>query len=166
MKLRLLIFSALFLLVSLYGCSSNKTINLPNAGVPANDLNQDLVIEIVPMFNTFKVGQAVSLLVHLRSEIEVRTTPNFNARLFVLPPESSEWQEIEEVPDLGVFEPVDIVMSKKADGLDEVSFSVFPSIQNEGEPVQLLVIITGDVYMDGQQTDKKVGAYTIVNLKP
>ena len=166
MNLRFLIFSVLFLFVSLYGCSSNKAIDLPDTGIPADELNQDLAIEIVPMFNTFKVRQAVSLLVHLRSEIEVRTTDNFNARLFVLSPEGSEWQEIEEVPDLGVFQPVDIVMSKKADGLDEVSFSVFPSIQKAGKPVQLLVIITGDVYVDGQKTDKKVGAYTIVNLKP
>jgi hypothetical protein len=166
MKIHWLIFSVFFFLVSLTGCSSKKAIDLPDAGVPVDELNQDLVIETDPMFNTFKIGQAVSLSVHLNSQIEVRTTDNFNARLFVLSSETSEWQEIEEVPDLGVFEPVDIVMSKKAGSFDDVSFSVFPSIQNIGGSVQLLVLITGDVYADGQKTDKKVGAYTIVNLKP
>ena len=165
MKFRLILFSGIILFASLYGCSGNKALELPDIGIPVDELNQDLIISVDPMFNTFKIGDSVGFLVHLKSEIEVRTTENFNARLFVLSPDS-DWQEIQEVPDLGIFEPVEITMSKRQGGFEDMSFWVYPKIQSQGNSIMLLVFITGDVYQDGRNTGETVGAYTIVNLKP
>ena len=166
MKFPYLFLSVVFIFAALYGCSSSKTIDLPDLGIPVDELNRDLVIDVEPGFNSFKIGQCVDLTVYLKSEIEVRATEHFNARLFVLSSEKSDWQEVQEVPDLDIFEPFEIVMSQKEGSLNFTHHSVCPSISNQSNPIQLLVLITGDVYKDGQNTGKKVGAYTVATLKP
>ena len=166
MKFPSLLFPVLFFFAALYGCSSSKAIDLPDLGIPVDELNRDLVIDVEPRFNSFKIGQCVDLTIYLKSEIEVRATEHFNARLFVLSSEKSNWQEIQEVPDLGIFEPFGIVMSQKEGSFNFTHHSVCPSVPSQSNPIQLLVLITGDVYKDGQDTGKKVGAYTIVTLKP
>ena len=78
----------------------------------------------------------------------------------------SDWQEVQEVPDLGIFEPFEIVLSKKEGGFDKTSVTLFPKIPSQGKTTELLVFITGSIYMNGQDTGQTTSAYTIVSLKP
>jgi len=165
-------FSTLLLLLSVFACIPKKLPDIPDIGIHPDALNKDLQIEIIPSFNSFKIGEPISILVHLISDIEIETSPNFNARMFTMDTETSSWQEVSEISSHGIIKIPDemktssIVLSLKDNSVRELSVSLYPDLPNRTRPVDLLIIVTGNVIQNGRVSDQKVGAFIIVRLKP
>jgi hypothetical protein len=166
MKVKLAFFLILFLLFTIAGCSENNLPDIPDVGTSADQLNKDLRLVAFPTFNTFKIGESIHLEVRLESDIEVEITPDFDAQIFVLNTETKEWQEVQEVPDLGVFEPQTFVLSREDGGIKEISIDLDPDLPNRSETVNLLTVVIGNVLQNGKTTGYKTGASFIVKLKP
>jgi len=43
---------------------------------------------------------------------------------------------------------------------------IFPIIKNASDPIQLRIVITGNIFRDGKPTDIRVGAFIDVTLYP
>ena len=54
----------------------------------------------------------------------------------------------------------------KGDPYKTLGAVIYPIIENTDEPINLRVVITGNIFRDGKQTDTKVGAYIDVTLYP
>lgn len=154
------------MLFAVVGCSEDNLPGIPNIGMPDNQLNKDLSLVALPTFNTFKTGKSVNLEVLLKTNIEVEISPDSDSQIFVLNSETKEWKEIQEVPDLGIFEPQTFVLSIKDGGVKEISVSVYPDLPNKSKPVTLLIVVTGDILQNGKPTNHKTGAFIVVELKP
>lgn len=148
------------------GCSSNNFPNIPETGIPVEHLNKDLKLIALPAFNTFKIGESINLELRLVSNLKVEVSPESGTQLFSLNSETNEWQQVQEVPDLGVFEPQTFILSLEDNGINEISVSLYPSLPISTKPIDLLIIVIGNVIQEGRISDQKVGAYIIVKLKP
>jgi hypothetical protein len=75
-------------------------------------------------------------------------------------------EELNVAPDdfLGTSSGV-ILSNKDKDLLAYLGVRLSPTLQNDA-PVNLLIIISGYLYENSIITDKKVGAYTLIKLKP
>lgn len=166
MKINLSYLLILPLLFAVVGCSKDNLLDIPNVGIPDNQLNKDLSLAAFPTFNTFKIGKSVNLEVRLETNVEVEISPDSDAQIFILNTETKEWETIQEIPDLGVFEAQTFVLSVKDGGVKEINISMYPNLPNRSEPVTLLIVVTGDILQDGKPTNHKTGAFIIVELKP
>jgi hypothetical protein len=156
----------IFLLLITAGCSSDRFPNIPETGISAEHLNKELKLTALPAFNTFKIGESINLELRLESNLEVEVSPESDTKIFYLNSETNEWQQVQEIPDLGVFEPQTFVLSLKDNGINEISISLYPSLPIGTKPIYLLIIVTGNVIQEGKVGNRKVGAYIIVKLTP
>ncbi len=125
-----------FLTLFLTNCSPHNLPSIPNIGIPSSELNHDLAVYAPIALNSFKIGKSVGLFVRLKSDIEIETSSDFNARIFVLDNHQRDWKEISQLPDLGIpnvgiFAPQNVIMSLKADGVKDLGISLFPDLRNE-----------------------------------
>lgn len=171
----------LFILAFLSGCLNQTEVNLPDIGIEQNNLNQELEIILLPS-NTYKIDEPIELVVRLHSNVEIYTNYDFGVRMFVLNETSSQWEEVYDPaishPDGSGFElnfiqngfhtgSDNITLSTKDKSkLNQLGINLYPTIKNENKHIKLLIVVSGYIYEDGTITEKKVGAYTIINLKP
>jgi len=177
-KYKLIVVLMLFLLPS---CQAQTEINLPDIGIEQNNLNQELEIILLPS-NTYKIDETIKLVVRLRSNIEIYTNYNFGVRMFILDETLNQW---EEVYDPAISYPEgsgflqdnflnkfyigsdNIILSTKDKGkLNQLGINLHPKTKNKNKHIKLLIVVGGYLYENETVTEQKVGAYTIVNLKP
>jgi hypothetical protein len=156
---------AVLLLLFLSGCSEKK-LDLPNIGIPDSQINEDLVLEAYSAFNTFKIGEPITLEVRLKSEATVQVSPDSASQIFIQDHRTGSWQVVKEVPDLGVFESQTFVLTSDETGINEISVSIFPKLTPSSKPIDLLIFITGNIIEGEKVTEKKTSSYIIVRLKP
>lgn len=176
MKIKVALF-ALTISILLAGCSPQ----IPDVGVSPKYLNRYLEIRTVPDFNKFKFNESIVLDVMVRTDVEVKV--NFRGtRIFMFDDEINDWREIKDkgFSGSGIFRDIDLFpehSSKPPDTLLSTTcvstqckpvetFGIDPDILNNGKPVDILVVVVGNVYENGTMTDKKTGAYIIFTLKP
>ncbi len=176
MKIKVVLF-ALTISILLAGCSPQ----IPDIGVSSKFLNHYLEIRTVPDFNEFKFNESIVLDVMAQTDVEVKV--NFgDTRIFMFDGEVNDWREIKDkgFSGTGIFRDIDLFpeySSKPPDILLSTTcvsiqckpvetFGIDPDIPNDGKPVDILVVVVGNIYENGIMTDKKTGAYVIFTLKP
>ena len=163
-----ILFVSLFFVSS---CSSSSLPSIPDIGILPTALNRDLGIIIYPALNSFKIGDPISLTVRLNSQVEIETSSDANARIFLLNSQTKNWTAVPQVsrltiPNAGVFATHNIILSLNSDGVKELDIILNPALQNESKPVTLLIFVTGNILHNGTASDQRVGAYITLTLKP
>jgi hypothetical protein len=165
-------FLSILLLFSLlvHGCQYSQNIELPpvpDFGVASNRLNKDLELFLRKSYNTFKIGDTIVLDIHLKSDIQVRPNPNFDARMYLLNRQSNQW---EEVPDFSkndaggiFFDTSDFVLNANN---PNAAISVHPILDKKEEAITLLIAIKGKVLDANNHEIGWTGSYIVVTLKP
>jgi hypothetical protein len=161
-----IILLSVFLLSACESFIKSELPPLPDLGITQNILNADLEMLFRPSSdNTFKIGDAIVIDIHLKSDIQVKSDASFLSKLYLLDKKSNKWVE---VPDFISYGAAGILI-----GTNEIILTpdnpncaivVSPIVENKSEEVTLLVTIKGEV-LDNKK-NSWVGSYIVVNLKP
>ena len=166
MKKQLLFQVLVILLINVTTCTNQDQVqagDMPDIGVPANEINSRLVAKAPEALNDFKIGgQGVDLIISVISGDQVAFTHNFGARLFIN--NNGQWQEI---ANLMIYPSGYLVIAPNGQPpLREGWASVDPILPDRNKLVTVRIFVVGNIYKDGEITDVKTAAYVDVELKP
>jgi len=146
------------------GCASNRDVNPlpPKLSVPDGLLNKDLRVTAPAVWNNFKKKEDITLEITLVTNKQIVTAPDFNAEIFLYDDTTKEWEKIK---NLGNYEtpPDEIVLHQGGVKIMPLlpDFSQILASQNK-----VLILVSGNVIENGNKTNKVVGTYIILKLKP
>jgi len=132
--------------------------------VPA-PMDTGLRLKLVEVGETLSGAPAITLLLENRSRDQVWfLAPQYGTRIFVYSESNGEWVEVDDL-STPVSEVEDILVPK-GQGMNWLAevFAV-PSIPDTRETVTVRIVVTGEIYRDGQRTGEEVGAYIDVTLQ-
>lgn len=181
MSLRNIVQVVILISVLLAGCARK----IPDVGISSQYLNSHLEIQPTPNINKFGFNETIALNIKARTSIEVKVTFS-SIRIFMFDEKISDWQEIGEINDnnpflaLGIVGNLDLPNEISSDLPDVIlskgcvdnhckkveTFGVKPNVKNNGKSVDVLVVVSGNIYKNGIMTDQKTGAYIIFTLRP
>lgn len=148
-----------------FGCSkkpSTSEVDMPDIGIPLNELNTKVRLAAPRGWNTFKIGHIIAINVDVISSEQVEFTFDYGARIFIW--KDNQWSE---VPNSMGYPEGDIILPITGNGpFTSGSTSVVPVISNVNEPVTVRIFVIGYIYKNGQITDKRTGAYIDVKVYP
>ncbi len=158
-----ILISLSLLFVACTSCMAKQTeLDMPDVGFPANEMNTQIRLQAPQGWNTFKIGDLVSLAVEVIGSKEIAFAMDYGARMFIK--ENEKWTEIENFatyPGGHVF-----LLPAKGDPFKIGHAGVDPIFQEQDHPITLRIILVGFIYQDNKITDEKVAAYIDVLLKP
>ena len=147
------------------GCTSNNNddIHLPSPlSIPESMLNKDLRVAAPVALNDFTKEDLIILDITLVTDNQIVTSPDFNAEMYIYDNTSKEWKRIENLVKYET--PPDEIFMKQGDSNFLVlfpDFSQFPASLNK-----VFILASGNIVENDQRTNKMIGTYIILNLKP
>ena len=152
-----------FYLVILMGCSnSTSTSNMPEVGIPLEEMNRYIEIIAPSAWNSFRTNHVVGLVVRVTGKESIAFTFDYGTRLFIL--QNDDWVEVRNITTYP--EGHMIIPPWENNPRNEGGVDMRPDLPNPDKPVLLRIVLIGNIYRDNQVTDEKVGGYIDVNLKP
>lgn len=142
------------------GCTPEMD-TIPEVGIPLDDFNKDLVISFPPQWNTFKIGEGLTASIVMNSDLEVVVPSDYNVKIFVYEKRDEEWVIVENYAQ---YYETNLILDSSQ------KYSIFgfnPKLnQNQNKPLSVFILIFGYELKDGQITNNRVGAYSIIKLYP
>ena len=148
------------------GCESNNSdaiLPLPTLSIPESMLNKDLKIIAPTIWNDFKTKEDfITLEITLVTNKQIVTAPDFNAEIYLYDDTVKEWKKIENLANYDN-PPDEIIMHQEDYNILALvpDLSKTPASQNK-----VLILVSGNVIENGSKTDKVIGTYIILTLKP
>ena len=138
--------------------------DMPEIGIPVESLNSQVNAFAPKGWNTFKVGDPITLEIYVIGNEEIIFPPDFGIRTFLY--RDGNWTEVvESVPV--AYSHGDVILSPYRGNLFVSGTAVaFPILQNANDLMLLRIFVSGHIYRNGKATDEKVGAYVDVILHP
>jgi hypothetical protein len=145
------------------GCSRHSKIaSMPDLGIPDEEMNRRIRLEVPDGWNTFKIGDGVALNVDNISTEPVSFQYDFGAKIFVL--QDKKWVEI---PNLMKYPEGDLLLYPSQGGpFMQGEADVDPILSDTNQPVTIRIVLIGNIYRDGQITNDQTAAFIDVDLKP
>jgi hypothetical protein len=129
-------------------------------------MDTGLRLKLVEVRDASTEAPTVTLLIENHSNDQVRfLAPGYGARIFVYSESSGAWVEVDD-RIVSTSESEDILVPKGQGMNWGAIVSVGPSIPDTRRPVTVRIVVTGEIYRDGQRTGEEVGAYMDVTLQP
>ncbi len=162
-------FLQFFLLVIVLFYSSVSCVGnvlpsgFPIQSIPSENINTYLKIYTPIGWNDFRVGSPIAIEIINISDETISATLDFSIQCFTY--SDSKWNLLPKVPverNEGY-----LIMRPSIDiPQDALASVIFPIIKNADVPIDLRVLVTGNIFRDGKPTDMRVGAFTDVTLYP
>jgi len=165
MKIRFHISLYLILLPSLLltGCDKERsTAQMPDLGIPKEEINTRLHLSAPQGWNTFKIGDDIGISVDVVSANQIAFQHDYGAKIFVL--EDEKWKEVAnfmKYPD-GYL----VLSQSNGDPFKIGSAVVEPILPEFNEAITLRIVLIGNIFIDGQITDEQTAGYVDVKLSP
>jgi hypothetical protein len=156
----LLLISSIFLMS---GCNQRtEIIPMPDFGVPSEEMNTKIHLEVPEGWNTYKIGEAIEINVEVIAKEKIAFEYDYDAKIFVL--EDKEWVE---VPNLMEY-PEGTLILPPSNGEPNLqgSASVDPVLPKFDHQVTIRIVLMGNIYRNEQVTNERVASYVDVVLKP
>lgn len=163
LKLNCIVF--ILVALSAYACSNKSTYpetEMPDIGVPEREINTRLRLSAPDGWNTFLIGDAVSLAVEVITNDQIAFPYDYGAKMYVN--EENQWEEIGNFMKY----PNGFLVLSSANGskIKIGDAGVDPVLPETNKAVTLKVVLIGYFYRDGQITNDKTAAYIDIQLKP
>jgi hypothetical protein len=161
------LFRIFLLLISfnllLASCKSPPSASdMPELGIPVEEINTKVRISAPAGWNTFKTDDMVVLVVEVISEDPVVFPNDYGAQLFLW--NKGQWVEIDD--DVINPEGEIIVSPVNNDPHNLGSAGVGPVLPDPDKPAWVRIILIGNVYRNNEATNERVAAYIDVHLTP
>lgn len=132
--------------------------------MPIENLGRDIELRIIvnDPDRSLKVGWPISLKLENLSREKIVFPIGYGIRIFTN--SGSGWVEVKDKVLYRAEDIQEIVVNPKGSPASGTSITAFPDLQNEGQPVDVLVFIVGQ--KKGPDGDEEVGAYAKVTLQP
>jgi hypothetical protein len=166
MKMKLHQIALVFLIIipNVFACTSstNGTPEMPDIGIPLDQFNTQFKIVAPDGWNTFKVGDGVTLDIEVIGDNPIAFKADYGAALFVL--KEDHWVEVANMMKYpkGYF----FLEPARGEAFKTGAASVDPILNDIHEAITLRVILIGNIVKDKQITDERVAGYIDVELKP
>jgi hypothetical protein len=153
----------IFLLILMVGCRQVSTEpQMPELGIPEDEINSRFLIKAPAGWNTFKVGKVIVLDVEVTSNDQVEFDYANGIRIFAL--EGNEWIEIQNL--MNYPEGSILLSPAKGDPFKTGGVGVVPLLEKSNDKVTLRIVLIGTIYKDGQKTNELTAAYVDILLHP
>ena len=152
--------SIAIILIIIFICGCTKAQDRPHPeDISATNLNQAIQIVLPQAWNTFKVGDHISIQIVNISKRTLAFDKDFGSRIFIV--ENDQWVEVNnKLLSLG---EENILIKPPTNNKNETrGFSFSPDLGEETSRTELRVYIFGKF----SGTEEVVGAYTDVVLQP
>jgi hypothetical protein len=166
MKTALKVIIIVFFCFLSAGCTYNNGGEipvLPNLSIPENMLNKDLRVTAPAAWNDLKKEEDfIDLSINLVTDKQIVTLPDFNAEIYIYDDIAKQWIIIE---NLGNYEtPPDEIFMRQG---DVKGLAILPDLsQTTDSQNNLLILVSGNIVENGNKTNKVIGTYIILALKP
>ena len=127
------------------------------------EMNTRISLTQVPEFGEAKIGWAFSLLLQNEADRPVWVAWDHNPREFLYSDDLDEWVEI---PDSTVFSSEGEVLPAQGVRAPIILLPVAPYLEPSDTPVQVRVVVVGQIMSEGVPTDEEVGAFIDVMIYP
>jgi len=135
---------------------------LPDVGIPAEEINKRIKLIAPQEWNTFKTGEVIGISVEVISEDQIAFQHDYDVLIFAL--KDREWVE---VPNLMNYPEGYVLLSKpNGEPFKRGDARVDPILPDLDKNVTVRIIIVGNIYRDGQITEDQTAAYIDLELKP
>ena len=165
MRIYLVVFLVLFLMAA---CGKKELSPSEEAFAMLVPVPMDtgLRLKLVEVRDASSAAPTIDLLIENHSSDRVWfLAPGYGSRMFIYSEPNGEWVKVED-RIVSASEGEDILVPK-GQGMNWAAMvSVGPSIPDTGESTTVRIVVTGEIYWDGQRTGEEVGAYTDVTLQP
>jgi len=165
MKSKLKFIMIVLICILSSGCSTQSHIIEPPAGlsVPDGSLNKDIRITAPANWNDFKKeNEFIALEITLVTDKQIVTRPDFNAEIYLYDDAIQEWEQIVNYADYET--PPDEITLHHGD--DKILVVLPYQSQASVSQNNILILVSGNVIENGVKTDRVVGTYIILKLKP
>lgn len=113
----------------------------------------------------FKIGDSVHLSLENHSKEKVKFPTDYGVRIFTCSKVDKAWSEIKNgmkyLPSGSRH-----LSPKGTDSPGVIDIGLWPLLENEGNPIEIRVVVVGNVERNNVMTDEQVGAYLDLTLEP
>lgn len=157
------LINTIFLLSLLVGCRQVSTEpQMPDVGIPEDEINSRFLIKAPSGWNTFKAGKVIVMDVEVTSNDQIEFDEANGIRIFML--ERNDWIEIQNLMN---YPGGSILLSPaKGDPFKNGTVAVVPLLEKSNDKVKLRIVLIGTIYKDGQKTNELTAAYIDILLNP
>ncbi len=155
----------ILLALCLAGCWTleNKEFPVaPDIGVDLGILNQDLEITAPSSRNDFKINENITLLVHLKTDIQVSS--DFDIQIFTLDKHNEEWVENTKfdprITTIDLSESENVILNKEN---RNIAIFVRPANNDQDKEVVLLIMLKAAI-INKTQVNGLTASYIVVIL--
>jgi hypothetical protein len=127
------------------------------------EMNTRISLTQVPEFGEPRIGWAFSLLLENEADRPVWLGWDHNPREFLYSDDSDEWVEIR---DSTLFSSEGEVLPAQGARAPIILLPVAPYLEPGDTPVQVRVVVVGQIMADGVPTDEEVGAFIDITIYP
>ena len=160
----------LVLLIVAISAASCKSADLSpedaafNKIIPLDGMNSKLkFIPLDSKDDPYRIGKSISIGLKNLSESKIIFPSDYGLQLFIN--NDGQWKKVD---NLGQYIPEGNTqispMSPDTPGQTAIGF--YPDLKNQGQPIQIRVVIQGILYEGETSTDEKAGAYIDIMLQP
>ena len=134
--------------------------------IQVEEMNTKIKFWKLKRTETYKIGDSVHLTLENLSEYKIKFPGDFGVRIFRYDEDNDTWIEIKNgmiyIPPGSTTQ----VSPKGPDLPGVIGIGLWPILQNEGQPIDIRVVVVGSVERDNVLTDEQVGAYIDLTLLP
>ena len=146
------------------GCRVNiDSLDIPNLQLLKKDINKDVVIYAPGGWNSYLIGQPISIMVENKGEDIIVFTNDYGINVYTN--KNGNWIELEVVPTQYLEGDIYLIPAEN-DPIYFGSTMFEPIIVDQSQPIKIRITVKGNRYIDNYVTDQLVAAYTDVWIFP
>jgi hypothetical protein len=156
-------WSILMILILLHNCgyhTPSSLSDMPNIGIPREEINTRIRLSAPEGLNTFKIGDAIGLAVEVISNDQVAFDDDYGARIFLR--QNDQWTEIDN--DFDYQQGKVLLEPTRGDPFKVGVTVVNPRLPLQSDALTIRIVVVGKIYQKGRITNNKTAAYVDVHL--
>lgn len=155
---KLIIFSICLLFIS--ACIKSEPTP-PDCGISTDNFNNQLQVGFIDVWNTYKIGDSVFFSASLKENIQVVAPLDFNLEIYVLNPDSNQWERVENATNYEGEKPLILNSDRKS-----LMQTVYFKTKRKDQPIPVFFCISGMIDDKNSETKQTVGASGEFTLHP
>jgi len=132
--------------------------------IPLAGMNSKLeFIALDTKDSPYRIGTSIALGLKNLTDFTIIFPSNYGLQIFAF--QDNEWSRIDNLMQY-IPEGNTQISPKGPDTPGQTGVDFFPDLKNEGQPIEIRVVIQGIVYVDEMPTDEQASAYIDIVLQP